>query len=87
MNRRKQISMGVVLSYISIIVKLATGILYTPIMLSSLGQSQYGVYSLCVSFIGYLTILNAGVNAAYVRFYVQEKTINEKGVHCSVRYL
>lgn len=80
MNRRKQISMGVILSYISIIVKLATGILYTPIMLSSLGQSQYGVYSLCVSFIGYLTILNAGVNAAYVRFYVQEKTINEKGV-------
>lgn len=80
MNRRKQISVGVILSYISIIVNLATGILYTPIMLSSLGQSQYGVYSLCVSFVGYLTILNAGVNAAYVRFYVQEKTINENGI-------
>lgn len=80
MNRKKQISEGVILSYISIIVNFVIGILYTPIMLSSLGQSQYGVYSLCVSFIGYLTILNAGVNAAYVRFYVQEKTINEKGV-------
>lgn len=80
LQRRKQMSLGVVLSYITIGVKLATGILYTPVLLSNLGQSQYGVYSLCISFIGYLTILNAGVNAAYIRFYVQEKTINEEKV-------
>lgn len=73
-------SLGVILSYVSIAVKLLSGILYTPIVLHSLGQSQYGVYSLCISFIGYLTILNAGVNAAYIRFYVQEKTINEENV-------
>ena len=78
--RKKQMSLGVILSYISIGVKLLSGILYTPIVLHSLGQSQYGVYSLCISFIGYLTILNAGVNAAYVRFYVQEKTVNEKNI-------
>ncbi len=79
-NKRKQMSLGVILSYALIAVKLVEGILYTPIVLRSLGQSQYGVYSLCISFIGYLTILNAGVNAAYIRFYVQEKTINEKNV-------
>lgn len=80
MERKKQMSLGVILSYISIAVKLVSGILYTPIVLNSLGQSQYGVYSLCISCIGYLTILNAGVNAAYIRFYVQEKTICEKNV-------
>lgn len=79
-SKKKQMSLGVILSYLLIGVKLLTGILYTPIVLKSLGQSQYGVYSLCISFIGYLTILNAGVNAAYIRFYVQEKTVNESGV-------
>ena len=75
-SKRKQMSLGVILSYISIAVRLLAGILYTPILLHTLGQSQYGVYSLCISFIGYLTILNAGVNAAYIRFYVQEKTVH-----------
>ena len=79
-SKRKQMSLGVVLSYISIAVRLLSGILYTPIVLHSLGQSQYGVYSLCVSFMGYLTILNSGVNAAYIRLYVQEKTIREENV-------
>ena len=80
MKLKKQMSLGVGLSYLSIIIKLATGLMYSPILLHSLGQSQYGVYSLCTSFIGYLTILNAGVNAAYIRFYVQEKTIREENV-------
>lgn len=78
--QKRQMSLGVILSYLSIIVKLITGILYTPIVLRTLGQSQYGVYSLSVSFMGYLTILNAGINAAYIRFYVQEKTVNEQNV-------
>lgn len=77
---KKQMSLGVILSYVSIVVKLATGILYTPIVLHALGQSQYGVYSLCISFIGYLTIFNAGVNAAYIRFYVQEKTVHKENI-------
>lgn len=79
-NKRKQMSIGVVLSYVSIVVKLLSGILYTPIVLHTLGQSQYGVYSLCISCINYLTILNAGVNAAYIRFYVQEKSVRKGNV-------
>ena len=79
-NIRKQMSIGVILSYVSIAVKLLSGILYTPLVLHTLGQNQYGVYSLCVSSISYLTILNAGVNAAYIRFYVQEKTIREDNI-------
>ena len=89
-NRKKQMSLGVILSYLSIIVKLFTGVLYTPIVLNTLGQSQYGVYSLCISFVGYLTIFNGGINAAYIRFYVQTKTLNAQdldklnGVFCKI---
>lgn len=73
---KRQMSLGVILSYAVIIAQFATGLLYTPIVLKTLGQSQYGVYSLCTSFIGYLTLMNSGANAAYIRFYVQTK-VNE----------
>lgn len=73
---KKQMSAGVVLSYLVILIQFLTGLVYTPIVLRSLGQSQYGVYSLCASFMGYLTIMNSGANAAYIRFYVQTKVQN-----------
>ena len=77
---KKQMSAGVILSYLVIIVQVIAGLLYAPIVLRSLGQSQYGVYSLCTSFMGYLTIMNGGVNAAYIRFYVQTKVKDEKKI-------
>lgn len=79
-SKKKQLSLGVVFSYITIIAQCLSGVIYTPIILSSLGQSEYGVYSLCISFSGYLTIFNGGMNAAFVRFYVQSKTKDEKKI-------
>lgn len=72
-DTKKQMTVGIAISYLVIIVQFFTGLLYTPIMLKSLGQSEYGVYSLCTSFMGYFTIMNGGINAAYIRFYVQMK--------------
>lgn len=64
---------GVILAYTMVATELLVGLLYTPLVLHYLGQSQYGIYSLVISFTGYLTIFDAGVSAAYVRFYVQTK--------------
>lgn len=77
---KKQMSLGIVLSYMVIIVQFVTGLVYTPIVLKTLGQSQYGIYSLCTSFMGYLTIMNSGANAAYIRFYVQTKVKDPKKI-------
>ena len=79
-DRKKQMTLGVVLSYITIAAELLTGLLYTPLVLRLLGQSQYGIYSLVISFTGYLTIFNAGANAAYIRFYVQTKETDKTKV-------
>lgn len=79
-DRKKQMTLGVVLSYITIAVELLTGLFYTPLVLRLLGQSQYGIYSLVISFTGYLTIFNAGANAAYIRFYVQAKETDKTKV-------
>lgn len=76
-SQKKQLSVGMIFSYLTIIAQCLSGIVYTPIILSSLGQGEYGIYSLCTSFSGYLTIFNGGMNAAFVRFYVQTKSRDE----------
>lgn len=70
MNQRRA---GVVLNYISKIVQILTGLLYTPIMLKCLGQSEYGTYQLVYSVISYLSILSLGMTGAYTRFYYRYK--------------
>ena len=51
-NQRKA---GVMLSYTSEAVKILSSLLYTPIMLRLLGQSEYGLYSLVHSVVAYLS--------------------------------
>lgn len=75
---KKQKAFGIIFSFLSVGINMIIGVVYTPILLSNLGQSQYGIYSLCISVMGYLTIMNAGANAAYVRYYVQSKNNVEK---------
>ena len=66
MNQRK---LGTILSYLNILVTIVSQFAYTPMMLRILGQSEYGVYSLSQSVIGYLSLLNFGFSGSYLRFY------------------
>lgn len=63
-----QIKAGAALSYIVIILNILLGVLYTPFMLRMLGQAEYGIYSLAISVIGYLTVLDLGFGNAIVRY-------------------
>lgn len=54
------------LSYISVIIYIVTGFFYTPLLVKSLGISDYGIYSLSASLIGYFT-LDFGISAATAR--------------------
>lgn len=74
LSKKKQFTGGILLSYLQIGLQLLIGLVYTPIVIKKLGASEYGIYSLCISFTGYLTIFDSAVNAAYVRFYVQSRT-------------
>lgn len=64
-----QLKAGVLLSYLNIFIGSVVGIAYTPIMLRLLGQSEYGLYSLCTSMIGCLSLFNFGFSSAYIRYY------------------
>lgn len=75
MNQRRT---GIVLNYVSKAIQILTGLFYTPIMLQSLGQSEYGTYQLVYSVISYLSILNLGMTGAYNRFYYRYKVKKEE---------
>lgn len=72
-NSANQIKIGAVLGYVNYAVKMIVQLLYVPIMLRLLGQSEYGVYQLVASLISYLSLLNFGFSGAYLRFFSQCK--------------
>ena len=53
-------------------------IIYTPIMLRLLGQSEYGLYNLVNSVVSYLGLLNFGFGSAYVRYYSRYKVKDDE---------
>lgn len=64
MNRIK----GVIFSYALMVFEVLSTLLLTPYILRSLGQAEYGVYSLTLSITAYLLLLDMGVGNAVVRF-------------------
>lgn len=60
---------GVALTYVSEAVKILSSLIYTPLMLRLLGQSEFGLYQLVSSVVAYLGLLSFGFGSAYIRYY------------------
>lgn len=69
---------GVLLSYLSIGISSVIQLVYTPVMLRLLGQSEYGLYSLVSPVVGYLGLLTFGIGGAYLRFYARERAAGDE---------
>lgn len=73
---------GIILGYANIVVKNLVNLIYTPMLLSFVGQADYGVYQTSYSFVFSLSLLSFGFSQAYVRFYTQKKTHGtERDIH------
>lgn len=85
MNESTQRKTGAILSYVTIIVNTLIQLLYTPLLIRMLGQSEYGLYSLVASIIGYLTIMDLGFGNAIIvytaKYRAQNKIEEEKKLH------
>lgn len=75
--KSSQIKMGIVLSYTAQIIHIVMALVYTPLMLRLLGQSEYGLYQLVFTVVSYLGLLSFGFGSAYVRFYSRFKAKND----------
>lgn len=78
MERKNQIKIGAILSYISLFVNNFLGLVYTPYMIRMLGQSEYGLYSLISNVIGYLTVLDLGFGNAIVVYTAKYRAKGER---------
>ncbi len=77
-NQRK---IGAFLTYISLFLRSALSIFFTPIILSYLGQSEFGLYQLVISVVAYLGLLSFGLNGSYIRYYSKFKAAeDEEGI-------
>ena len=75
---KSEIKKGVVLSYLFLAISNIVSILYTPFLIRQLGQSEYGLYSLINSIIGYLSILDLGFGSAIVVYTSKYRALNKK---------
>ena len=76
LNQRKA---GSILSYIYIFLSNTISLIYTPIMLGILGQSEYGLIGTANSITSYLSLLSMGIGASYVRLtHRQELRVTRK---------
>ena len=63
-----QLKGGSLLSYGQTFLSILIGVVYTPVMLRLLGQSEYGLYNTVSSTISMLSILSLGFNSSYIRY-------------------
>ena len=68
---------GAVLSYVSLFINILIQLLYTPFLISKIGQSEYGLFSLINSIIGYLTILDLGFGNAIIVYTAKYRAQNK----------
>lgn len=73
MGKINQLRAGVVLTYLSLGIGYLVSMVFTPVMIRMLGQSEYGLYTLVLSVASYLNLLNFGFGASYIRFYARFK--------------
>lgn len=67
LDSKKQIKTGALLSYGSIAVTFLVGMFFTPWMISAIGKSQYGLYTLANSIIS-LCVIDFGLGSAISRY-------------------
>jgi len=73
-----QLKKGAILSYITIFLTNSIGLLLTPFIIRSLGDAEYGLYTLIGAFVGYMTVLDFGLNNTIVRFVAKYRAEGDK---------
>lgn len=78
MNEIRQVKIGAILSYVILFVSNIISLVYTPFLLRSLGQSEYGLYSLMANFVAYLNLLDLGLGNAMIVYMSKSSVMDDE---------
>ena len=73
MAEKSELKLGIILNYVNMGLGSLVPLLYTPIMLSLLGQEEYGLYQLSSTATSYLNLISLGLGAAVTRYLIKAK--------------
>ncbi len=79
---KNQLKLGVVISYMTTIVGIIINLIYTPLLTSLLGQTEYGLYTVVASVVNYLSLFSLGFGSAYLKYYSNYKVKNKQAEIC-----
>ena len=80
LSSNRQIKKGIALSYFIIVVNSLSNIILTPVLISSVGQGEYGVFQTINAFASNLVVIDIGTGTMMTRFlsiYLAEKNKKE----------
>ena len=60
---------GIVLSYVYTVAQVVVNLLYVPILLRGIGDSEYGLYQIIGSVMAYILLMNSTFSGGVTRFY------------------
>jgi len=78
MNSSKQIKLGAIISYGTILLSIIAGLIYTPWMVKQIGKSDYGIFVLVTSFLTYF-VMDFGLGQAIARFIAKYRVEGNEG--------
>ncbi|MBS9462196.1 oligosaccharide flippase family protein [Flagellimonas sp. 389] len=73
-----QLKGGAALSYVSIFLTNVIGLVITPLIIRSLGSAEYGLYTMIGALVGYMSVLDFGLNNTVVRFVAKYRSLVDK---------
>ena len=74
----KQVKIGVLLSYLLIIINTLYGLFMTPFFIGQLGEAEYGVYKTISSFSASLMVLDLGMGSTVMRYISKYRASKEE---------
>ena len=73
-----EIKIGSILNYIRLFVKLGIGLFLSPFILESLGKSEFGIYTIAGTIIGWLALCDFGLSASTTKFLCEYQAKGDK---------
>lgn len=68
MNGKKEIILGTIISYLSVLIQIVSTLVITPFLIKHIGDTEYGIYKIVSSLITYINIMNFGLGNSLIRF-------------------